>query len=111
MSSANFVSTIRTNGTPLRVVPDGYAGPIWTVRVQLLEAWDAVRVEVAPSATVDALVSAALTQLGGAGAQPDAYDCKLRGVRIARRDQAVATAGVVDGSTLLLALAARLPVR
>jgi hypothetical protein len=111
MSSAAFVSTIRTTGVPLRVVPDGHTGPVWTVRVQLLEAWDAVRVEVAPTATIDALVRAALTQLGGATAQADAYDCKHRGVRIVRRDQSIAAAGVVDGATLLLALAARLPVR
>lgn len=111
MSSADFVSSIRTSGAALRLVPDGHAGPVWSVRVQLLDAWDAVRVEVAPTTTVDAVIRAALRVLAGADVAVEAYDCKLRGVRIVRRDQSLASAGVADGSTLLLAMAARLPVR
>jgi hypothetical protein len=111
MSNARFVSSIRTRGIAHRLVPEGYAGPVWSLRVQLLDAWDAVRVDAAPTTPVDVVIRAALATLAGADATIDAYDCKVRGVRIAKLDQSLASAGIADGSTLLLATAARLPVR
>jgi len=83
----------------------------WTVRVQLSEAWDAVRVSVPPSESVRALKLAALEAL-----QPDAryhedYVVKLRGVAIGDESASLADVGAADGSIFLVMYRRRRPVR
>ena len=83
----------------------------WTVRVQLSEAWDAVRVSVPPSEPVRAVKLAALEAL-----QPDAryhedYVVKLSGVAIADETASLADVGAADGSIFLVMYRRRRPVR
>lgn len=111
MSSARFVAGLRARRDVIDLVPPNERTPSWTLRVQLLEAWDAVQLRVLPTARVDQVVQAALAALAGPGASPADYDCKLRGVRLADRALSLERAGVLDGSTLLLVHAARQPVR
>ncbi len=111
MSSAAFVARLRTHGAPIDLVPPGDGAARWSLRVQLLDGWDAVRVETAPSVRVATVVEAALRALAGADARIDRYDVKLRGVRVLPLTQSLADAGVLDGATLLLVHAARQPVR
>lgn len=112
MKTTPFVTGLRTRGAPLDLTGGSAGdGPVWTVRVQLLEAWDAVAVRVRPTTRLAEVVRAALTALAGADADPAAFDCKLRGVRLADATVTLTAAGVLDGSTLLLVHAARRPVR
>ncbi|MCU0635189.1 MAG: hypothetical protein MUE41_09980 [Gemmatimonadaceae bacterium] len=109
MTNARFVATLRTRSDAIVLSPE--ATPRWVIRVQLLDAWDAVRVECAPVTTVEAVVTASLAALGGTTARADDYDCKLRGVRVVDRARTLQASGALDGSTLLLVHAARQPAR
>ncbi|MCU0647003.1 MAG: hypothetical protein MUF00_03370 [Gemmatimonadaceae bacterium] len=109
MTSARFVAGLRTRAEAIVLAPDG--APRWALRVQLLDAWDAVRIDCTPDTRVDTVVAAALAALAGDAARPDDYDCKLRGVRIVPTAQSLRAAGALDGSTLLLVRAARAPAR
>jgi hypothetical protein len=85
-------------------------GRVITVRVEVPELWDVVRVAAAPDATVDDLKSAALRSLNPR-ANPDAYVIKLRGFEVLDERASVEDAGAIDGSIFLLTHRRRRPVR
>ncbi len=108
--SARFVTTLRARATPLRLVPDD-AAPMWTLRVQSAEAWDAVRVEVLPTTLVREIKRAAMTSLLPDIDALDAYVVKIGGFEVQDEGLAVERAGALDGSTLLIMARRRRPVR
>ncbi len=107
--SAPFVTALRTHGAPLRLAAPGV--PAITVRVQVAERWETIAVECAPESSVHDLKVAALTALGLGGIPADEVMVKLRGHEIAQEQLSVQGAGARDGSTFLLHLRRRRPVR
>jgi len=81
------------------------------LRVQLLEAWDAVRVETPSGEPVASVKAAALAALRPEDQQSDAYVLKLNGFEVLDENVSVADTGATNGSTFLLTYRRRRPVR
>jgi hypothetical protein len=92
----------------VRLGADGQ--PRITVRVQLLEAWDVVRVETPPSERVGTLKAAALAALQPNGDPPDVFVLKLNGFEVLDENVSVADTGARNGSTFLVTYRRRRPV-
>jgi hypothetical protein len=107
--SAPFTAQLRTRG---EVITLGAAdAPVrWTVRVQVAEAWDAVRVSAPPSESVGAVKAAALRVLCPDAPFHDDFVVKLRGV-VVEESATLAEAGAADGSIFLVMFRRRRPVR
>jgi hypothetical protein len=106
--SAPFASQLRTRET-IRLAGDGQ-GAI-TVRVQVPELWDALRFEVAPTQTVQALKLETLDRLAPDSQFPENFVMKLGGWEILDERATLAEVGAVSGSTFLLTSRRRRPVR
>ena len=107
--SAPFVAQLRARPGVVRLGSNGQ--PRITIRVQLLEAWDAVRVETPPSERVGAVKNEALAALVPNGDPPDAFVLKLNGFEVLDENVSVADTGATNGSTFLLTYRRRRPVR
>jgi hypothetical protein len=83
----------------------------WTVRVQLSEAWDAVRVSVPPSESVRAVKLAVLEAMRPNVRYHEDYVMKLRGVAVGDEGASLADVGAADGSIFLVMYRRRRPVR
>jgi len=104
-----FVNQLRTPAEAISLAPDGATSI--TFRVQLLEAWDAVRIVAEPSTTVATVKARALAVLAPDVPLPGDVVTKLGGFEIRDEAKSLAAAGVTDGSTLLLHFRRRLPIR
>jgi hypothetical protein len=106
-----FVTTLRARGTTIQLAPAGEAAI--TIRVEMPEVWDVVRVAVAPTQPVLAVKLAALEALypEATGEIHADFVVKLRGWEILDEAASLADAGVIDGSILLLTFRRRRPVR
>jgi len=109
LANAPFAASLRARPETIRVGSGG-AGA-WMVRVQMPEVWDAVRLEVAPSASVLTLKQRALAELQPDVADPDELVTKLNGIEVLDEDVSLADAGALDGSTFLITYRRRRPVR
>jgi hypothetical protein len=107
---APFVTGLRARPEPVALAPEG-AREAWTIRVQCLEAWDAVRVHVLPTTPVRDVKAAAIAALLDGTESPDGYVAKLRGVELRDESLPLRDAGVVNGSTLLVMSRRRRPLR
>lgn len=107
--TAPFVSQLRSRPGVLRLGADGQ--PRITVRVQMLEAWDVVRVETPATERVGTLKAAALAALQPNGDPPDVFVLKLNGFEVLDENVSVADAGATNGSTFLVTYRRRRPVR
>ena len=107
--SAPFVTQLRSRPGVVRLGADGQ--PHITLRVQLLESWDAVRLETPPAEPVTSLKRAALAALRPEDQVADAYVLKLNGFEVLDENVSVAETGATDGSTFLLTYRRRRPVR
>ena len=106
--SVPFVTGLRARRDTVHVgATDGRA---LTLRVEVPELWDVVRVSAAPEATVDELKAASLRALNPR-ANPDAYVIKLRGFEVLDERTLLEDAGAIDGSIFLLTHRRRRPVR
>jgi hypothetical protein len=107
--SAEFATQLRARPGVVTLAQPG-AAQLWTIRAQVAEAWDAVRLQVSPSTTVDAAKRAALTLLISETEDADAYEVKHRGVLV---DEAATLqdANIPDGATLLVISRRKRPVR
>jgi len=104
-----FVATLRTRPDVLRV---GAAGePTITVRVQMPEVWDTIRVETPPSEPVLAVKVRALEALYPEADFHDEFVMKLNGFEVLDENASVADSGAVDGSIYLVTHRRRRPVR
>jgi uncharacterized protein GlcG (DUF336 family) len=104
-----FVTQLRTPAEAISLAPDSAAAI--TIRVQMLEAWDAVKVIVEPSTPVATVKSRALAVLAPDVPQPGDVVAKLGGFEIRDESKSLSAAGVKDGSTLLLHMRRRQPLR
>jgi hypothetical protein len=106
--TAPFVSELRTCDD---VIALSEGRDVLHLRVQVAELWDALRVDAAPSDTVDAVKRAALEKFFPDGVSPGEFVVKVRGFEILNESLGLAESGIRDGSTLLLSWRRRRPVK
>jgi hypothetical protein len=106
--SAPFVTILRARGSTIRLTPEG--GPAITIRVEMPEVWDVVRLVAAAEQPVIDVKTAALNALFP-DAAPEEMVVKLRGWEILDENASLTDAGVIDGSILLLTFRRRRAVR
>ena len=104
-----FVATVRSRPGVIRV--GDHAAPTITVRVQMPEVWDTVRLEVPPQEPVLSVKVRALEALYPAGDFHEDFVLKLRGFEVLDENASVGDVGAVDGSIFLLTHRRRRPVR
>lgn len=80
------------------------------VRAQVLEAWDAIRVDADPAASVRSLKQLALRELYPEDIPEDDFVVKLNGFEILDEDAPLSSTGARTGSTFLIADRRRRPV-
>jgi hypothetical protein len=107
--SAAFVNSVRARPDTLRLGAGG-AGS-WTIRVQVPEVWDTVRIEVPASASIREVKDLAMSAL-----MPETHDVgelvmKLHGYEMLDEYASLADSGAKDGSTFLLTYRRKRPVR
>lgn len=93
------------------VVGAGEAGERWTVRVEVPEVWDVVRLDVPAAAPVAAVKRAALATLMSGTADADDYAVKLDGSTLLDERASLAGVGAKDGSIFLVTHRRRRAVR
>lgn len=106
--SAPFVTSLRTRGTPIKLGAAGNGA--MKLRAQVLEAWDAVRIDADPAATVRSLKQVALRELYPENVPEDEFVVKLNGFEILDEEAPLASTGARDGSTFLITDRHRRPV-
>ena len=109
MTSAPFVTGLRTNGTVIKLASGDE--PILRIRVQVMDLWDSIRVDAPPTETILSVKRAALEALYPDGADPAELVVRLHGYEILDEAQSLGATGVKDGSILLLVARRRRPVR
>jgi hypothetical protein len=107
--TAPFVTTLRSRKRTLRLAPQGQKGI--TIRFEMPDVWDVVRIEVLPGDQVLEVKKYALEALYPDYNVIDDFIVKLRGWEILDETQSLTDAGVVDGSILLVTFRRRRPVR
>ena len=107
--TAPFVAQLRSRPGVIRLGSDGQ--PRITIRVQLAEAWDTVRVETPPTASVEAVKAQALAALRPNADATPAFVVKLNVFEVLDENVSVADSGATNGSTFLLSYRRRRPVR
>jgi hypothetical protein len=106
-----WVSRLRARGGTL-VVGDAAEGSArWTVRVEVPEVWDTVRVSVPPGEPLLAVKVMALAALMPDAAFHDDFVVKLHGAEVRDENAPVSAAGARDGSIFVLTARRRRPVR
>lgn len=108
--SSSFVNTLRNNGKPLTLGGVGQNGNTLKVRAQVLEAWDAIRVDASPSASVRSLKELALRELYPDPKHAADFMVKLSGYEVLDEDAPLSSTGARDGSTFLITDRRRRPV-
>lgn len=104
-----FVTQLRTPAEAITLASDG--APTITIRVQMLEAWDAVKVVVDPRTLVAVVKARAVAKLAPDVPHAGELVTKLGGFEIRDEGRSLADVGVKDGSTLLLHFRRRQPLR
>jgi hypothetical protein len=107
---SRFVTTLRARPHTFRL-PNEHSETLWTIRVQCLETWDAVRMDVAPESRVREVKQAAMAILMPDVDNFDEYVVKLHGSEIHAESNSMNAIGAMDGSTLLIMSRRRRPVR
>jgi hypothetical protein len=103
-----FVNRLRTRGEAIKLGTP--AGTPLKVRAQVLEAWDAIRIEADPSATVRSLKQLALRELYPENIPDEEFVVKLNGFEILDEGAPLSSTEARDGSTFLITDRRRRPV-
>jgi len=103
-----FVGGLRTRGNAIKL--GSPPGKPLMVRAQVLEAWDAIRIEADPSATVRSLKQLALRELYPENIPDDEFVVKLNGFEILDEGAPLSATDARDGSTFLITDRRRRPV-
>jgi len=108
--TAPFVTQLRTRGDTIELASP--SGPAITVRVQMPEVWDAVRVHASPDERAITVKRRALEALKpGAELRDEDYVLKLNGWEVLDESASLAATGAVDGSIFLVTYRWRRAVR
>jgi len=105
--SVPFVNALRNQGAPLQL--GSGAGPVLHLRAQVLEAWDAIRVDANSSASVKSLKHLALQTLSPQ-VNEDEYVVKLHGWEILDENAPISATAARNGSIFLITDRRRRPV-
>ena len=104
-----FVAQLRVRPDALRLGTD--AEPVITMRVQVAEIWDTIRIDAPSDTPVSVIKERALKALVPDAPHPEEFMTKLNGWEVLDENVSVAEAGAVSGSTFLLHYRRRRPVR
>jgi len=105
-----FVTQLRTRGSTIELASPG--GDTITVRVEMPEVWDVVRVRASPDERTITVKRRALEALmPGAELHDEDFVLKLNGWEVLDESASLAAAGAVDGSIFLVTNRRRRPVR
>jgi hypothetical protein len=107
--TAPFVSQLRVRPDSVRLGTDDE--PVITLRVQVAETWDTMRIDAPAETPVSAIKQRALEVLVPDAQHSVDYVTKLHGWEVLDEGVSAAAAGAVSGSTFLLHLRRRRPVR
>jgi len=105
-----FVASLRTPPSTIRIAPPEGADTI-TIRVEMPEVWDVVRMVAAPSQPAVEVKLRAIEALCPEVEFHEELVLKLRGWEVLDENASLAEVGVVDGSILLMTYRRRRPVR
>ncbi|MGI8496309.1 MAG: hypothetical protein ACR2OG_01825 [Gemmatimonadaceae bacterium] len=103
-----FVSSVRSRPGTIRVGDPG-PEPV-SLRVEVPELWDVVRLMSSLQQPVRAVKAAALSALSP-GADIERYVIKLRGFEVLDESRSLSDVGAIDGSIFLLTYRRRRPVK
>ncbi len=104
-----FVNQLRAPAEAISLAPDGAASI--TFRVQMLEAWDAVKVVAEPRMSIASVKAQVLAVMAPDVPLPGDVVTKLGGFELRDEAKSLADVGVKDGSTLLLHFRRRQPLK
>ncbi|HEU4720122.1 MAG TPA: hypothetical protein VFS59_02060 [Gemmatimonadaceae bacterium] len=105
-----FVAQLRTRGTTIELAAPN--APAITVRVEMPEVWDVVRLHASPDERALTIKRRALEALmPGAELHDESYVLKLNGWEVLDESASLAATGAVDGSIFLVTSRRRRPVR
>lgn len=107
--TAPFVTTLRARKSVIDIAPE--ATQAITIRVEMPEVWDVVRISAAPDQPVLAVKAAALEALFPQAEMHQDFVLKYRGWEILDEAATLADVGLMDGSILLLTHRRKRPVR
>ncbi|HEY5086846.1 MAG TPA: hypothetical protein VII66_05725 [Gemmatimonadaceae bacterium] len=108
--SAAFVNSLRARPGVISI-GESSVGDAVRFRVEVPQVWDVVRIDARSADSVRTAKVYALNTLVPDALFPDEFSAKLNGCEIFDESMSLADAGVVDGSTLLVAHRRRQPVR
>ena len=103
-----FVNGLRTQGHAFKL--GAPSGPALQLRAQVLEAWDAIRVDADPSASVRSLKQLALRELYPDSKHEREFVIKLHGFEVLDEDAPISSTAAKDGSIFLITVRRRRPV-
>jgi hypothetical protein len=103
-----FVNGLRTRGAAFEL--GSPSNQVLQLRAQVLEAWDAIRVDANPSASVRSLKDLALRELYPGVQHSDDYVVKLHGFEVLDEDAPISSTAARNGSTFLITDRRRRPV-
>jgi hypothetical protein len=103
-----FVNGIRTQGHAFKLGTP--PGPPLQLRAQVLEAWDAIRIDADPSASVKSLKELALRELYHDSNHEREYVVKLHGWEVLDEEAPISSTAARNGSIFLIADRRRRPV-
>ena len=104
-----FVAQLRVRPDVLRLGTG--TEPVITVRVQVAEIWDTIRIDAPANTAVSVVKQQALNALVPDAPHPEEFMTKLNAWEVLDERVSLAEAGAVNGSTLLLHYRRRRPVR
>ena len=109
---APFTAQLRARQELIRLGADD-AATRWTVRVQMPEVWDAVKLSAPPTEPVLSLKMRALEELypDAPGSGHESFVLKLGGIEVLDESAPLGETGAADGSIFLLTYRRRRPVR
>jgi hypothetical protein len=108
--SATFANSLRSRGDVI-TIGEMAPGNVLSFRVQAQEVWNLVRIDARPTESVRTAKMYALNALIPDALFPDEFSVKLNGCEIFDEAVSLSKAGVLDGSTLLVARRRRRPVK
>jgi hypothetical protein len=103
-----FVNGLRTQGHAFKLGTP--SGRVLQLKAQVLEAWDAIRVDADPSASIKSLKQLALRELYPDSKHEREFVIKLHGFEMLDEDAPISSTDARDGSTFLITDRRRRPV-
>jgi hypothetical protein len=105
-----FVNQLRARRDPVVMCDPAGAGVCLTIRVEMPEVWDTVKIVLAPEEPVVAMKVRALEALYPDGEFHEEFVLKLRGFEVLDESASIAATGAIEGSIFLLTHRHRRPV-